>query len=283
MNEEQIKNCCCPPGNCTCGNKCCKGMFYCEGAVIFHKIKGVLLLVVLLLAIGWLGGQIRNDNKKYDYIGKAQVRDTISVEGEGKVVGVPDVATINLGLLSEAANVGQAQVGNTNKMNALLEKVKSFGVDSKDIQTTNYTISPRYDYPDGRQILRGYQVSQSVQVKIRDLSKIGGILAAAGEVGANQVSGVAFTIDEPESLRQQAREKAMENALAKAQALAKKAGVKLGKLVSFNEYNSSPTSYYKGYEAYGLGGATPQAAPTPSVEAGSLDITINVNLTYEIL
>jgi uncharacterized protein YggE len=122
-----------------------------------------------------------------------------------------------------------------------------------------------------------------VQVKIRDLSKIGGILAAAGEVGANQVSGVAFTIDEPESLRQQAREKAMENALTKAQALAQKAGVKLGKLVSFNEYNSSPTSYYKSYEAYGLGGSASQAAPAPSVEAGSLDITINVNLTYEIL
>lgn len=250
----------------------------------FHKIKGVLLLIILLLVVGWLGGQIRNDNKKYDYIGKAQVRDTIAVEGEGKVVGVPDVATVNLGIVSEAANVGQAQVGNTNKMNALLEKVKALGVDSKDIQTTNYTISPRYDYPDGRQVLRSYQVSQSVQVKIRDLTKIGAILGVAGEVGANQVSGVAFTIDDPENLRQQAREKAMENALAKAQALAKKAGVRLGKLVSFSEYNNpSSDSYYKGYTAYGLGGAVPEAAPAPSVETGSLDITINVTLTYEIL
>lgn len=237
----------------------------------------------MILVVFWLVGQIRNDNKKFQFIGKTPVRDTISVNGEGKVVGLPDVALASVGLLTENKDVVKAQTENTNKMNALINKIKGFDVDSKDIQTTNYSISPRYDWPDGKQVLRGYQVSQSLQLKIRDLGKIGAILSAAGEAGANQVSGVSFTIDDPEKLRQEARSKAMDNALIKAQALAEKGKVKLGKLVGYYEDNAPP-SYAKAYEGYGMGGGpTMMNAPAPTVETGSLDVIVDVTLTYEIL
>lgn len=247
-----------------------------------NKLFTLLLAILLVYGIVWMAGQIRNDLKKFSYIGKAEVRDTISVEGQGKVVGVPDIATVDIGVFTEDREVVTAQTVNTNKMNALIAKLRGFGIASADIQTTNYSISPQYNWPDGKQILRGYQINQNVRVKIRDLGKIGAILGAAGEVGANQVSGVNFTIDDPEALRQQAREKALDNAQAKARALAQKAGVRLGKLVSFSEY--TPEQPYMrqsfGLET-GLGGGAP--APTPSIESGSLEINVNISVSYEIL
>jgi hypothetical protein len=248
-----------------------------------NKLFTVILTIILVYGIVWMAGQIRNDYKKFQYIGKAEVRDTISIEGEGKVIGVPDVATVDVGIMTENKEVVKAQAENTNKMNALIAKIKGFGVDTKDIQTTNYSIYPQYDWPDGKQVLRAYQVSQSVRIKIRDLGKIGAILGAAGESGANQVSGVSFTIDDPEVLRQQAREKALDNAFNKVSALAKKAKVRLGKLVSFSEYSpSEPYPYLMKGEALGIGGGG-AAPPTPSVETGSLEVKVNVAVTYEIL
>ena len=131
------------------------------------------------------------------------------------------------------------------------------------------------------QVLRGYQVSQSVTVKIRDLAKVGDILAAAGEGGANQVSGLSFSIDDPESLKQEARIKALENAKTKAEALASVAGVSLGKIVSFSESSMTPPVMYKSIDAsLGMGGAA--AVPSPTVEAGSMDIVLDVTVSYEI-
>ena len=107
------------------------------------------------------------------------------------------------------------------------------------------------------------------------------MVETAGSLGANQIGGLSFTIDEPEQLRQQAREKALQNAKEKAEALAKVAGVKLGKLVSFEEYaNNQAYPIYRDYalEAKGVGGGE-----TPEIEPGSQDIIINVTATYEVL
>lgn len=227
-----------------------------------------------------------NSFKENRFIGKPEVRDTITVDGEGKIVAVPDIAAVSVGILTEGREVAQVQAQNTAKMKALLDKVKALGVEVKDIQTTQYSISPRYDWVEGKRFLQGYQVEESASVKIRDLTKIGAILSAVGEAGANQVSGVSFTIDEPETLRAQAREKAFDKAAEKAASLAAKAGVKLGKVISFNEYSpgGGPT-YYKSMDtlSFGMGGASEAAAPPAPVESGSLDVVVNVNVTYEIL
>lgn len=231
-----------------------------------------------LLAV--LGTIVAKNMKSYQYIGKPTAeRDTISIFGQGKVTGIPDIATIEVGLLTEKPDVKSAQKENTDKMNRLIANLKNLGVEDKDIQTSYYNIYPQYDWPNGKQVLRGYQVNQGVSIKIRNLSKIGDILTAAGEGGANQVSGLSFNIDDPEALRQEARVKALENAKEKADALARVAGVRLGKIVSFSEYSETPPVPYKAFaEGFGGGGEV----PAPSIEKGSLDIVVNVTVSYEI-
>jgi hypothetical protein len=230
--------------------------------------------------VAFLGTIVANNLKGYQYIGKPTAeRDTIAISGQGKVTGIPDIATISVGLQTEKPDVKSAQKENTDKMNRLIANLKNLGVESKDIQTSYYNIYPQYDWTNGRQILRGYQVSQGVSIKIRNLSKIGDILSAAGEGGANQVSGLSFNIDDPEALRQEARVKALENAKEKADALAKVAGVDLGKIVSFSEYAETPYSAYKSYDLGGMGGGE---AAAPTVESGSMDIIVNVTVSYEI-
>jgi len=228
-------------------------------------------------------GAIRNEYKKYDFIGKADIRDTITVEGQGKVTGVPDIATIEVGVLTEDKEVGKAQNANTEKMNKLIDKIKSFSVDAKDIQTTNYSIYPQYDYPDGKQVLKGYQVNQSVTVKIRKMDLISEVLGAVGESGANQVSGVTFKIDDPEALKAQARDKAIENAYTKARELASKMHLRLGKISFFNEYSNDIAQ--KAMYGYGLGagGDSMIAAPAPQVETGSQEVIVNVSIGWELL
>lgn len=246
-----------------------------------NKLFTVVVIVLALGVLAVLGTVVANNLKGYQYIGKPTAeRDTISISGEGKVTGIPDIATIDVGLMTERPDVRSAQKENTEKMNKLIKTLKDLGVDSKDIQTSYYNIYPQYDWPDGKQILRGYQVNQGVSIKIRNLEKIGDILAAAGAGGANQVSGLSFNIDDPEKLRQEARIKALENAKEKAEALAKVAGVKLGKIVSFSEYSEMPAPMYKAYEGLGIGGGGEMAAPT--VEKGSMDIVVNVTVSYEI-
>ena len=273
-------------GGC-CGGSCSSGACGCgQGGSGSKKgcgkhMKMVFMSLALLALAAWLGFKARNEAKQYDYIGVPITRNIITVSGEGKVVGIPDVANVDLGMTVERTTVAAAQKENTRVMNELLQKLKDTGVDSKDIQTTSYTVYPAYDWNDGKQTLRGYGVTQNVHVKIRDLDKVGDILGRAGELGTNQIGGISFSVDDPEQLRQQARVKALENAKAKAQALAEVAGVKLRRVVSFDESFSGapyPTTYFD--KAYGMGGA--EAAPAPTVEVGSSEINASVNLTYEI-
>ena len=244
--------------------------------------KIVLILLILLGAVLWFGAEFVSKLKAYDYIGRPEAqRDTITISGEGKVTAVPDIATISVGIQTDKKTVAEAQKENTDKMNNIIKELKALDIAAKDIETTSYNIYPQYDYIDGRSIIKGYEVNQQVAVKIRDLDKVGEVIAKAGELGANSVGGLNFTIDDPEELRQQAREKALENAKEKAEALAKISGVKLGKIVSFNEYESSPAPMYKNYgmEAFssGMGGAV-----APDIQSGSLDVIINATVVYEI-
>ncbi|WKZ29046.1 MAG: SIMPL domain-containing protein [Patescibacteria group bacterium] len=243
--------------------------------------KSALWNLLLATAVVYLGVMAANAYKENDYIGRPDAsRDTIAISAEGKVTALPDIATVSVGVQTDNRAVSAAQKENSTKMNAIIEKVKSFGVAAEDIKTSNYSIYPQYDYVNGRQVERGFMVTQNIDVKVRNLDAIGEILAAAGDLGANQVGGVSFTIDEPEDLRQQARLKALEAAKKKAQALADASGVKLGKVVGFSEnegYVPSPM-YYAKDAAMGMGGGA-----APSISSGSQDVIVNVTVLYEIL
>jgi len=258
---------------CSCGSGCHCGTF---GRKIIWTLFGILLAYVIIL----VGTMIRNNMQKYFYIGQAdRMEKTITVQGTGKVTAKPDIAVTTMGVISNASTVAEAQQKNTDIMNKLIEKVKVLGIDAKDIQTTNYNIYPQYDYlQDKGQVLRGYEVNQSVTVKIRDLTKANQVLALAGEVGANNVSGLQFTIDDDEVYKAEARKLALEKIAEKAKILTEMLGVKVVAISSYNEYEGGAGGVYSVKYAEGMGGG--MGAPT--VESGSTDVVINASVTLEI-
>ncbi len=250
--------------------------------MIPNKIVTIFISAVLTVGVIYLGILSWNAVKAHDYIGiSPKLTHSISIVGEGKVTGVPDVANIQLGYSVEKPTVAAAQKDNSDKMNAMIDKLKKdFKIDAKDIQTANYYISPQYDWNNGKQTLRSYLVSQNLNVKVRQMDKVSSIIEAAGSIGLNQVGNLSFEIDNPEKLKQEAREKALAQAEEKAEALAKVVGVKLGKIISFSESsndNQPVPIYALSKTAEGMGGAA------PAVEAGSNEITIIATVEYEIL
>lgn len=250
--------------------------------MIPNKIVTIFIGAFLTLGTIYLSILSWNAVKDHDYIGVSPKQaHSISITGEGKVTAAPDVAKIQLGYSVEKKTVAEAQKDNATKMNAIIDKLKKdFKIDPKDIQTANYYIAPQYDYTSGRQTLRGYLVSQNVNVKVKQMDKVSAIVEVAGAIGLNQVGNLTFEIDNPEKLKQAAREKALAQAKDKAEALSKLAGVRLGRIISFFESSNGdqpPSLYALDKSANGIGGQE------PAIEAGSNEITIIATVEYEIL
>ena len=246
-----------------------------------RKILATLLGILMVYGTVFLASLIRNNLQKFNYIGKADTPEhVISVESQGKVTVVPDIAVTNMGMTAEAPTVAEAQAKNTDTMNKLIEKLKGLGIESKDIQTANYNVYPQYNYTEAAgQVLKGYQVSQNVSIKIRNLQNANKVLALAGEVGLNNVSGINFTIDDRDVYKAQAREIAIKKVHEKAEALSKALGVRVVGIVSYSEYEGTPNDYplYKSNVM-----AESATGATPSIEPGSTDVILSVNVTYEI-
>jgi uncharacterized protein len=214
----------------------------------------------------------------YEYSKSRPELRTFSVLGEGKEVVVPNIAEIRIGVISEGLDLTMLQKENSEKMNRIINFLKEKGIDEKDIQTENYSVTPKYDYSKSPYRIVGYTISQDLRVKIRDLSKIGEILSQALNYGANNVSGPNFTVDDKEVYLEKAREKAIRNAKEKAEKIAKIAGFRLGKIISIIE--SSP------FEPIPVmlkeSGAGGPLISQPQIEPGSQEIKVQVNITFEI-
>ena len=246
------------------------------------KIIGLVIIVMILLGV-FCGD--RRDGWK----GNNDVISTITVSGKGEVVVAPDIATVSFGVTAESKDVAKAQTDSNTKMNNIIEALKSKGVEAKDIKTTNYNIYPRYDYVQsatypnygGKQVLVAYVVSQNVEVKIRKISTAGDILSTVGGLGVTDVSGLTFSVDKVDEVKDQARGLAIDDAKAQAKVLAKGLGVRLVRITNFSESGNMPIYY--GLEksmAVGMGGS--DAVPAPQLQAGENKITSNVSITYEI-
>jgi uncharacterized protein YggE len=249
----------------------------------FPKYLQVVLSIFLLTLIGYVGVLIWNEAAKHDTIGRPpDVRDTITISGQGTMTAKPDIARVEIGVVSEGEDVPSTQERNTEQANAIIAALNEFGISDEDVQTSNYQIFPQYDYEDGKQTLRGYRVTQSLSVKIRDLTRIGDVLSKAGELGSNEIHGISFDIDDPSALESQAREKAIEDARDKAEALAKFLDLKIVRIVSFYEEgdNVPPSPLYRAYteDAAAMGAG----AASPDVKPGSFEVTKNVSITFEI-
>ncbi len=252
-------------------------------------LRGVLVLFLLALTISVSVG-ISNQIKTGRYIGQDVVsRNTVSVSGTGEIYAKPDLAITAFSVKTEAKTVEGAMSDNTKKMNAVIEAMKGAGVEEKDLKTTNFNISPRYEYVTDysvdywpkpqKRVLTGYEITQSIEVKIRDMAKIGDIIQKAVDAGANQAGGLQFTFDDPDGLKNQAREEAIKEAKEKAELLAKQLGVKLTKITNFSEGGYYPPVYYdNAISAKAMG----EAEAAPQIETGENKITVNITITYEI-
>lgn len=206
---------------------------------------------------------------------------TITVTGEGKINVAPDVAELSFGVTTGPQATAKAATDRiATDMNDIIAAVKAVGIDDKDIRTESFYLNPAYDWNDGRQRLRGYEATQSLRVKVRDLDKVGEVLTAATDNGANQAGGVSFTVDDLEAKRTEARTQAIDDAKKKAEALAAQLDERLGDVQSFQENGGGwypPTLMRQ--EAYAADGAATNAVPLPS---GEQEIAVTVTITYEL-
>lgn len=206
------------------------------------------------------------------------INRSVSVTGVGTVTAAPDKATIYIGVRTQGDTSSDALDENSTQMTSLLNTLKAAGIAARDIQTSDFSIYPRYN--DSRnsttQEIIGYEVSNTVVVTIRNLENFGEVLDAAVEAGGNQVNGIEFGFSDPAALTEQAREQAMAAAKANADQLATLADVSLGTVVSINESSYFPTPVYRGAMEQAADAAVP-------IEAGQSSLSVTVNVTYELI
>ena len=166
---------------------------------------------------------------------------TVTVSGEAVVSVAPDTAIIRIGVTSQGKTAREASDTNAQKMTAVLGAIKSSGIADSDVQTSRLSLQPQYD-PNkaGPARLLGFQVTNQVTVKIRDIDKLPGFLDQAIGAGANEMSGIEFVVSEQSKLLDQARDEAIADARRKAELYAKAAGAKLGPVVAITEEGAAP-------------------------------------------
>lgn len=213
--------------------------------------------------------------------------NTISVSAEGKIKSVPDLATVTIGVMSQGATATEVKDSNNKKINKIIDFIKAQGIKSEDITTSQFSFYPQQDWQSGKGVIIGYQSDQTVTVKVKGVDKsqnvMEKVLDGAVNNGANQIQGVYFGFENPESVQQEARKLAIDNAKTKAQGLAKEAGLTLGKVVSISETNSGMGTpiVYAG-AAMGMGGGGMDKSVAPNVEPGSQDITESMTVVFEV-
>jgi uncharacterized protein YggE len=215
----------------------------------------------------------------------AKVLGRISVVGEGKAAAAPDTAIFDAGAVVIAETAQTALEQNTKSIRALLAALKAAGIEGRDLATSGFAVQPRFVHPQpepGMQPeqpkLEGYEVRNSVTAKVRDLSKLGAILDAAVQHGANQIGAISFDIQNKDALLDNARQEAINDAKRKAEKAAQAAGLKLGRVLSLSEtvQHALPRPMVGNGTSFRAAGA-----PVP-IEAGEQSLGSHIEMTWEI-
>ncbi len=250
------------------------------------NILGIVIIVTLVVAAGSAIVFTRSFAKSVS----PTASRSFSVTGEGEIQASPDIAEFSFSVLTQGgSDLTALQTQNTTKVNGAIEYLKTQGIDQKDIKTSGYNVNPRYQYYpcNGTSIcppatITGYEVSQTVEVKVRDFSKVGPLLSGVVKSGANSVSGLVFRQEDAASAQNEARKEAIAEAKSQAKEIAKAGGFRLGKLISIEEAGGYMPMY-----SYGRGGAMDMAesakvVSNPTVEPGTNEVRMQVVLRYEI-
>jgi uncharacterized protein YggE len=217
---------------------------------------------------------------------------SITVFGEGEMTAVPDIATVSMTVRESAKTVPEAQRLVEAKITAAIKELSSLGVEEKDQRTLSYYVNPKYEsvrtysggYPVYNQRIVGYEVAQTVEIKVRKVDSAGDVIGKLGAANITEISGPSFTVDDMDKVQAEAKEKAIAEAKEKATATARALGADLGAVIQFSEDNGG---YYPMYArdgamnqaAYGKGGAETMSATLPP---GENIIKSRVTITYSL-
>jgi uncharacterized protein YggE len=204
---------------------------------------------------------------------------TVALAASGEVKAAPDMATVSLGVQTQATTAAQAMSDNARRMAEVVAAIRRGGVEAKDIQTSGLNLAPQWAYEQNQPPrLTGYQASNQVTVTVNDLARLGPVLDAVVGAGANQVNGVSFGLKDPQAAQDQARQKAVQALQARARLYADATGYRVGRLVNLSEtggvFPEPPRPLARMTAAVAM-------APTP-VEAGELDVRVDITGLYEL-
>lgn len=250
----------------------------------------LLIIFVIVLSLGILSWAFLNYRRAQSILNPERV---ISFTAEGKVTAKPEVALLDVSVITQGEKASEVQSTNNKRMKEIINFLKQNGVDKQDIRTTIYSLTPQYDYSwclkDKEDSFShscppkiiGYNFKQTIEIKIRDFDKINNIVGNLTEKGANNISEIRFTIEDPEIYKNEARIEALNKIKQRAQILSQATGIKLGKIITIKE---GGVPYYPLEKRFaipeGLSGENvPQEA---QIETGSLEITATMTVSYEI-
>ena len=201
------------------------------------------------------------------------------VSGTGRVAVDPDVAEVRLGVSIARPTVAAARADGAGTMTTILAAIDAAGVARRDVRTTLLSVQPRYDYRDGRApALTGYELANTVEVTVRDLGGLAGVVDGALEAGATSLDGLEFRVEDPAPAEREARTRAMAAARARADVLAEAAGLTIVGVRDVTEGGAVAPPEPR-MKAARMSLAAADAAPTP-VEAGTTEIVVTVTVSY---
>ena len=216
----------------------------------------------------------------FTYTGEEATEKTISVSGSGSASAQADQASISLGVEVTDESAAEAIAENAAAMAAVIEAVKAQGVSEDDVYTTSYSVYPQYDWTEEGRVFRGYTVINMVRVTVKNLDKVGDVIDAAGDAGANRMEGISFELSDAkrEELKMNAYIAAMEDAEAKVEVIAETLGLTVTGVQSVTESSYVPVRAYvqMDYAEASYAGAR---APTPILE-GELTVTVSIHIVY---
>ncbi|MEK4427560.1 SIMPL domain-containing protein [Solibacillus sp. FSL K6-1523] len=200
----------------------------------------------------------------------------MTVIGNGEIVAQPEYVQIQLEVRTEGKDVSLAQQENAIIMNRVIDSLVALNIPREAIQTTVYTISPNYDYIEGRQELRGFEVQNAISVKITDISQAGTVIDTAIQNGANHVSAIQFKIEDSDAYYQQALNLALVNAIGKAKSMAETMHIPLRLIpieIIEESHNVTPI-FYKAVQMSNQEFITP-------IEQGRISINASVRIKFQ--
>ena len=211
----------------------------------------------------------------------------LTMSGEGSVKGTPDIALITLGVVSEAAAAGEALAANNESMNRILSALKEGGIESRDLQTSGFSVEPVYSQPprdfDNTQPFTpeivGYRVHNNLTLRIRDLAKVGAVLDQVVTLGANSISGPTFTVDDPTPLEDEARRAAIADAIRKSTLYAEAASIALGAIFRIEEGYTQPPQPLVAGAMMRMEAASDASVP---IEGGELTFKAQVSVSWKL-